>query len=370
MSLTQLPSGLIAPAGYRPETGVRVSVDELSDAEWDKSFGGLGNLHYEQTAGYTTAQWGDRKSSHIVLRDGGGIVGGARVTLLKLPSVSRGVAWVRFGPIWRPRGTDPDTSAYKSVVQAMIDEYCTRRGLLLSILPRPDPDFGQIEQQALSELGFANRNRYSDWDHYFVNVSLDEDAQRRSLSRHWRRSLKEAHAAGLDIGFCTDEASFKQFEDLHYRMIERKDAKRTGPIHILHKLRAQLPEDALKLVLVSHRGKPVAGAVFAPLGDIAYYILGSTSDEALPLRAGFAKHWWIMQWLSERGVKWYDIGGTAGNKGLEVFKSGLAGREGRVVPVPGEFEFWGRTGDRMISDAVFGLRPLYRKMTGFRRLLG
>ena len=271
--------------------------------------------------------------------------------------------------IWRPRGADPDASAYKSIVQALIDEYCTRRGLLLSILPRPDPDFGHVEQQALKEMGFIDRRRYADWDHYFVNVSLDEDAQHRSLSRHWRRSLKEAHAANLDIRICTDEASFQQFEDLHFRMIARKDAKRTGPIHILHKLREQLPEDALKLVLVSHHGRPVAGAVFAPLGEIAYYILGSTSDEALPLRAGFAKHWWIMRWLSERGVKWYDIGGTAGNKGLEVFKSGLSGRAGRVVPVPGEYEMWSRTGDRMISDAVFGLRPLYRKITDIRRRL-
>jgi hypothetical protein len=53
-----------------------------------------------------------------------------------------------------------------------------------------------------------------------------------------------------------------------------------------------------------------------------------------------------------------------------VFKRGLAGREGRVVPVPGEYEIWRRAADRVISDAVFGLRPLYRKMTRIRRFLG
>lgn len=370
MSFTCLPSGLIAPASYVPSGDSRVGVDTLSDQDWDKTFSGLGNLHYEQTAAYTTAQWGEKKSSHLIMRDGDDVVGGARVTLLKLPSIDRGIAWVRFGPVWRPKGTDPEADVYKSTVQALIDEYCMRRGLLLSILPRPDPDFGQVEHQALKDLGFVDRGRYADWDHYFVNVALDEDARSRSLSRHWRRSLKTAHASNLDVRFCTDAESFRQFEDLHFRMIARKGASRTGPIHILHKLREQLPEDALRLVLVSHQGKPVAGAVFAPLGDIAYYILGSTSDEALPLCAGFAMQWWIIRWLHERGVKWYDIGGTAGNKGLEVFKSGLSGREGRIVPVPGEYEIWGRTGDRVISDAVFGLRPLYRKMTGFRRFLG
>ncbi len=369
MSLAYQPNGLIQATHFRPAGQGRVSVDTLADHEWDQEFASLGNLHYEQMASYTTAQWGEKKASHLVIRDGEDIVGGARVTLLKLPSVPRGIAWVRFGPVWRPQGSDPDPSVYKTTVQALMDEYCGRRGLALSILPRPDPDFGHIERQALHELGFADRKRYGDWDHYFVNTSLDEEAQLKSMSRHWRRSLKVAQRANLDVRFCTDEESFRQFEDLHFRMIARKGASRTGPIHILQRLRASLPPDTLRLVLVSHEGKPVAGAVFAPLGDIAYYILGSTSDEALPLCAGFAMQWWIIRWLSERGVKWYDIGGTAGNKGLEVFKSGLSGREGRVVPVPGEFEVWNRTGDRMISDAVFGLRPLYRKLTGLRRLL-
>jgi hypothetical protein len=306
-------------------------------------------MHCEQTAGYMTAQWGAKRSSHLVLREDGEIVAGARVILMTIPSTARGIAWVRFGPVWRRQGRVPDPSLYAAMLQALADEYCTRRGLLLSILPRPDPDFGVVEQATLTELGLVDRQRYGDWDHYFVNLTLDEAAQYASVSRHWRRRLKKAEAANLDIRFRTDEEGYRQFEVLHERMVVRKQVKRAGPIHLLLRLKEALSENVLRLVLVSHRGQPVAGAVFACLGGTGYYLLGATSDEGLPLSAGIALQWWIVRWLSGEGLRWYDLGGTAGNKGLEVFKGGLSGRQGRVVGVPGEYEMWSRASDRMIG---------------------
>lgn len=350
--------------------GDRVGVDFLSDADWDETFASFDDMHYEQTAGYMTAQWGQKRSSHLVLREGGEIVAGARVILMTIPSTARGIAWVRFGPIWRLHGRAPDPSRYAAIVQALADEYCTRRGLLLAILPRPDPEFGAVGQQMLTELGFVDRQRYGDWDHYFVNLTLDQEAQLASVSRHWRRSLKKAEAANLDIRFRTDEEGYRQFEALYERMVARKHAERAGPIHLLYRLKAALPESVLRLVLVSHQGSPVAGAVLALLGDTAYYILGATSDEALPLSAGIALQWWIVRSLSGEGLRWYDIGGTAGNKGLEVFKSGLSGRQGRVVGARGEYEAWSRASDRIIGGAMFALRPLYRKMSRIGLLSG
>jgi hypothetical protein len=361
--LTDLPSDRPPSATGPHEGGGQASVDALADLTWDQVLSAFDDLHYEQTAGYATAHWGRKKNSHLLVREGSEIVAGARVILLTIPSIGRGIAWVRFGPVWRRKEHSPDPHDFSSVLGALVDEYCTRRGLLLSVLPRPDPDFGAIEHKALSELGFVDRQRYVDWNHYFVDVTLDEDAQYASLTKEWRRNLKKALASDLDIRFCADEASFRQYASLHARMVERKNTSRAGPVHLLPRLRADLPESVLRLVLVSHQGQPVAGAVIARLGDTAYYIFGATSEEALSLRAGFALQWWIVRWLSRQGLRWYDLGGTAGNKGLESFKSGLSGRRGRIVSVPGEYEKWNRLSDRVISDALFALRPLYRKMS-------
>lgn len=361
----------IVARGTLGRGAVEVCVDSLSDQEWDRTFAAFDDLHYEQMAAYCKVQWGGKRSSSLLLRRDGEVVAGARVVLLSIPSLGKGIAWVRFGPQWRRKNREVEPELLEAILLALREEYCARRGLLLAILPRPDPDYGKMVQDTLTELGFVDHKRYDDWDHYLVNLTLGEKAQLANMSRHWRRSLRKTEDYNLDIRFVEDEEGFRTFETLHDSMVTRKNASRTGPIHLLYGMRAAFPSDVLKLVLVSHQGKPVAGAVFAVLGDTAYYILGATSDDALPLSAGLAMQWWIVRWLSQhKGLRWYDIGGTAGQKGLRVFKSGLTGREGRIVPVPGEFQTWDNAGDRMIGNAMFALRPLYRKMSAMGLVSG
>jgi len=70
---------------------------------------------------------------------------------------------------------------------------------------------------------------------------------------------------------------------------------------------------------------------------MAYYMFGATNDKALPVRAGYALQWAVLDKL--RGTtRWYDLGG-APEPGLRQFKNGFVGKAGVVVTLPGEFHY-------------------------------
>jgi hypothetical protein len=117
-----------------------------------------------------------------------------------------------------------------------------------------------------------------------------------------------------------------------------------------------------KLVVAYHDGKLVAGATIGTFGDSAYYMFGASSADALPLKAGYALHWWICHWLRKHGFKWYDLGGASHEPGLRQFKKGFVGKSGRILTMEGEHDRWATLAGRLSAEAIFGLRHLKRRI--------
>src|SRR5690606_9611724 len=113
-----------------------------------------------------------------------------------------------------------------------------------------------------------------------------------------------------------------------------------------------------RILIARHDGEAVAGVVYAFIGDVAYYMFGATGDKALPLRAGYALQWAVLDRLRGQ-VGWYDLGG-APEGGLRQFKSGLTGKAGVAVHMPGEFDYAASPRARLAVKLVFGLRAAQR----------
>ena len=110
----------------------------------------------------------------------------------------------------------------------------------------------------------------------------------------------------------------------------------------------------------------MVGAAIAILGDTAYYVFGGSDDASLSLKGGYALQWWIIRWLSQRNVRWYDLGGEAGEQGLRQFKKGLVGKRGALVHMTGEYDYWSKPSARIMGDAIYGLRSLQRTIRRWR----
>ncbi|WEX09366.1 GNAT family N-acetyltransferase [Chelativorans sp. AA-79] len=346
-------------------------VDSVPDAEWDEIIGGFADAHHEQTACYASRHWKGR-DSHLLLRAGGRPVAGARATVFKLPLLGRGLAFVRFGPFWRAAGSEADPRIYRAVVEALVQEYAVTRGHCLTILPRPSPVHQEQEYALLREMGFVRRRGMPDAERYFVDLSLLEEAQMKSFSQNWRYNLRRALGNALEVRLSETPQEAEAFASLYEEMVSRKGFDSATPVHMTRALMEGLPPGLRpRLALAFHEGELLAGATIGLFGDTAYYMFGATSAAALPLNAGYALQWWVIGWLRERGVRWYDLGGAAHEPGLRHFKKGMAGKSGRIVVMDGEYDRWASPIGRLAADAVFAARHARRRMrygAGYGRL--
>lgn len=339
-----------------------VEVDSITGEAWDAIASGFADINPEQTACYASHHWKGR-DSHLLLRRNGEPVAGARVAVVGLPLIGRGLAFLRFGPFWRRQDAEADPEVYRAVMAALVKEYCVSRGHCLTVLPRPHPHYHTLECAWLRELGFGQRRKFEDPDRYIVNTALEPETQRQSLAQKWRYNLRQALGNSIDVRVTEDPDEIQAFQALYVSMMERKHFSSTTPVHLTGELIARLPERLKPKLVVAHYGKKlVAGATIGLFGDTAYYMFGATSANALPIKAGYALHWWIYNWLHEHGYQWYDLGGAVHEPGLRQFKKGFVGKDGCIFAMEGEFDRWASPLGRLSADAVFGLRHLKRRI--------
>ncbi|MGE5260593.1 MAG: lipid II:glycine glycyltransferase FemX [Actinomycetota bacterium] len=342
-------------------SGLEVRVDDFAACNWDELISGFDDVSYDQTEAFSSLRWGAGRISQLVLVKGGNVTAGARVVVLTQPGLASGLAYLRGGPFWRRRGTAPDTSLYRAAIKAIRAEYCDRRGHHLVVTPRFHPEFSPLEARMLQAEGFRARSGSPDPCRYFVNLGIDRDRRMESLDQGWRRNLRKALGHGLEITLGDSEADTQRFIDLNTSLKRRKRFHDQGHELLLPELsRALPPKLRPQIALAYHRGQPVAGAALLLAGDVAHYLFGGSDEAMLKLNAGYALQWWLVERLSARGHRWYDLGGESLSEGLRQFKRGLVGREGRIVEANVDYELSGSATGRMVAELVFGVRAAKR----------
>lgn len=363
-----LGSGLAARLGQTAGSGrsrdvramagsVETVIDEPDGVAFDRIVADFADCSFDQTWAYSDSQWPGRAERCLVLRDGAPL-GGAVVVLLTVPLLGKGLAYVKFGPFWRKAGRPADFADYEAVVRAMADHYCVVQGHHLTILPRPNPEFLAGETAVLDRLGFRVGERIADKNRYLVNVAVCPDEIRASLSQSWRSNLRKALTGDIATERVDSRTAMADFAAMHRQMVDRKGLGDIDSLELLPRLLDELPPAiAPYFHIARHKGRPVAGAVVGNLGDTACYLFGSSTDEALPLRAGYALQWSVAEALAGRpDILWYDLGGEVMSAGLRQFKSGFVGRSGAIVEMSGEYDCWRPGAGHVAARALFALR--------------
>ncbi len=337
-----------------------VALRYVDSAQWDRFAARFADVVSEQTGSFLESRWGASRTECVIVERAGSDIGGAAVVVFRLPGTDRGLAIVKWGPLWRETGKPADADRLRAIVQAIARDYVGRRRCFLSILPHADPEFGAQTVSVLEELGFGKGTTLPYPDRYLVNVSIPPEELKSSLDQKWRYNLKKSLKGGLEVRFADAEEGYSIFMDLYRRMLGRKKFQDSSAIDTLGDM-IQAEEESHRpiFVLVSHQGQPTAGAVLSVGGERAVYLYGATDGRALRLRAGYAMHWWIAEWLSGLPqVKWYDLGGTDGCSGLRQFKNGLCGKQGQVVAVPPVHNLSGSRLEHLLGTSIYMARDL------------
>lgn len=345
-------------AGTKSLASVGTTVATVTHEEWDRQLDRFVDSSFEESALYASGRWGKERVEAVEIRQAGRLIGGAVLVRLAPKRIPLDVRFLKFGPLWRLAGdAAPDARAYRNVLYALVAEFGKRGGAALLILQRPSPTANPVEREVMAELGFKPGRVMDDPNRYLVDATLAEPEQLASLEQKWRYNLKQANAAGLEVGE-EGAAGFADFAALHAAMIARKgDGASTDKVDLLPALGEALsPAARPRLMMARKEGRPVAGAIFGLHGDTAYYLFGASSDAALPLKAGYAVQWAILRLLRDTAARWYDLGGEAGEEGLRQFKKGFVGKRGAIVALPSEFQWAATLRARLSLAGLSGAR--------------
>lgn len=341
----------------RPAGQYSILMDMPGD-KWDRLLTEFADPYCEQTHTYRALPFGEHRARRLVVELSGRIVAMALVLVFKVPVLNRGMAQVKFGPLWRRKGEADDPAHLRLAIAALVEQFAKREKLSLTIIPPPDPRFASLFTEELMAHGFSRQDVKGE-EHYLVDLTPTAAELRASLSQTWRHKLKTAEKAGLTMREETTPETLAAFADLFRETEARKNyANPMWPSYLKMMQKTLGGPVTPSIVLVEHQGKAVAGAVIAHIGETVYYLFGATNDAGVKLQAGYAMHWWIIGWLQEKNARWYDLGCTVGNAGLHQFKKGLVGKRGTIADLPGEFTLVRDPASALLAKAGISAKTL------------
>lgn len=354
-------AGTAAPRFVAPKP--RIEIEPIDGAAWDAiAADRFHDVRQEQLFRFVDTRWNRLDNQACLFRRDGEIVGGCVVMSLCLPLKLGGLSVVRWGPLIGNRSdacaNAIDRQTYDAIVMALVEEFSVRRGAMLSIAPPLWPGEPEWAGERLLALGFKPGVRLPSPNRYFVNLQPALEDIHAGFEQKWRYNLKKAERADLSFKVASGKAGLATFAALYEAMSERKRFPDYSAYPTLATL-MDIEHAALRpqIFLLRHGGAPVAGAVIFTAGDVATYLYGATSDEALPLNAGYLIHWRVIEWLkANRAARWYDLGGSDGFHGLHQFKKGMVGRDGWIAELPPLYDYAHGVMGRLFGEALYTAR--------------
>ena len=309
-----------------------VEVDQAAAAEWSRMLDLFDDANIYQTRSYGEIRWGKKNLSHLVLKRDDEIVGLAQLRIIRPTRLNFGMAYLRWGPLCHRRGTELDVEVAVAMARALHEEYVCKRRLLLQILPNAfaASTRGEMFQSAFSSFTQEPSTKANLYRTFVLDLSPPLEELRRNLDKKWRNQLSRAEKNGLRVVACSETDQYRIFCGMYKQMTNRKTFESTVDIEEFERIQADLPEThRMRILICEQEGIPVASVVASVMGDSAIYVLGATSDKGLDAKGSYLLQWTLIQWLKERGVRRYDLGGInpQQNPGVYHFKRGLSGAD-------------------------------------------
>jgi lipid II:glycine glycyltransferase (peptidoglycan interpeptide bridge formation enzyme) len=338
-------------------------VDGVTESSWYEILGKFRDANIYQTWAYGTVRFGANNLSHVVLKRDKQIVAAVQLRIIKISPFKAGMAYVRWGPLWRRRDSDYAVEDFRQVLIALRREYVDRRGLLLRLIPNETEQCQAELRPILENTGF--KWHPVDYRTLYLDLRTPLDVIRGNMSKNWRKHLNKAERRGLAVVEGTDERLFECVYRLYRELLSRK---RFEPgINIDEYRRAQeiLPDSfKMRIMVCEYEKRPIAGLVGSSIGDNGIELIAATGDDGLELGGSYLLRWKMLEYLKNSGCQFYNLNGInpERNPGGYQFKSGLCAKNGSDVKFLGIFEAYKSPLSYLAARVGETLRNSYNKI--------
>ena len=98
-------------------------IDAVNEGTWWEILEGFDDANIYQTWSYAVVRYGRQHTSHLVLKEKGEIVAAAESRITRVPFLDVGVAYIRWGPLWRLRNAEAKEERFRQAIRALRNEY-------------------------------------------------------------------------------------------------------------------------------------------------------------------------------------------------------------------------------------------------------
>lgn len=316
-----------------------VDVDVVHASQWHETVARFADASLYQLWHEESSHARFSNVSRLLVKRREELVAACEVRLFEVPVVKGGIAYVFWGPLWKPLNAEPDVEVFRQAIRALVNEYVGRRGMVLRLNPRLLEAEDQALLEVLSQEGFSGLGGGAKRQSLIIDLSPSLDELRAGLDKKWRNSLSKSERSELTIVSGVSLALFDEFAGVYSQMLERKQFAPTADIQKHRRLQQVLPEPLkMGVVVARHAGETCAGAIFSAVGDTGIYVFGATNETGMRTSASHLVQWEVLRLLKDSGIRYYDLNGInpESNPGTSHFKKGLAGKNGREVTFTGQ----------------------------------
>jgi len=338
---------------------------ETDEARWHDILSRFIDASIYQTLPYEVVHSGRKNVGHFLLQKGRINVSAAQARLRRVPGLNKGIAYVRWGPVWNVREGEIDLEDFRQAVRALRNEYVCKRGLVLRVRPRLFESEHEATASIFREEGYDSLAADSPKRTLVLDLRKDLKSIRGGLKQKWRNCLNHAERNGLGVLEGSGDDLFKLFIDLYKEMLARKQFTEPNDIFKFRTMQKSLPIDSkMRIFIATSYGIPTAGAICSLVGQTGVYLFGATSLIGMKNNGSYLVQWKIIQWLKEMGAFFYDLNGInpERNPGTWKFKDGLSGRNGRDLSFVGQFEAYTGPKDAFLMKQLECVRVLACKL--------
>jgi peptidoglycan pentaglycine glycine transferase (the first glycine) len=253
----------------------------------------------------------------------------------------------KFNYLYIPHGPEIDFNAIEGTIGHEVEQFILhvkkRAQEEKSIFVKVEPLDAKIPE-VLHQFKFKkSKKEVQPHKTIVVDLSKSEEELLAGMHHKTRYNIKVAEKHGVTVEESND---VEVFWKLLKKTAERQkfSTHEKGYYKKIFEFFREGKEIQTKIFFAMHENKSIAGGLMLLHADTAYYLHGGSDNEYRQLMAPYAFHWLMMNLMKEQGFKFYDFGGSEGDKypGVTRFKLGWGGQQ---ISYPGAFDlsirsFW------------------------------
>ncbi len=338
--------------------GCELTINEIGKEQWEQYAQDFADYSIYQTWGYqqVRAENDRQELCRVVIKAGDTKpVMMCQIRIKDVKPLGLRIGYIQWGPLLRIK--DGSVSCTVDALVELKRAFIGQRVNVLRVVPNVcDDEMGRKVADMFEIAGFGFVKSVQPYHTMILPLDCSEDVLRSRLHQSWRRKLKKAENAEIEMRETTDGKPFEALEAYYREITERKNFKGLDVQEFARTQQLLSPAEKMNVIIAYYQGRPVTAHVSSTIGDTGILLLVASNGQGFECHSSYLAWWRAVTACLSRGMKKYDVGGVdfKNNPTVSQFKAGMGGIDCRYVGVFEVCDDWYAKVKWRIAEKAYG----------------